>query len=86
VPGDVARVTFVLTAGTDLGSPPYSVAVLGADGRAVWQAAGLRKSPFETFTLTVPVSILPAGPATIRVQSASGRGGTQNYRFRIVRR
>jgi len=83
VPRAAVSVTLVLHLAEDHAGRGYAAEIRDAQGRLVCQATGLVKSPIDTFTLAVPLRLLPPGAYRVRL-TADGRAvPVETYAFQV---
>jgi hypothetical protein len=63
----------------------YALEILDLRGHSIWQGQGLRKSPYNTFTLTLPRRLLPAGQYRLKLYGLRGdrKELVQEYAMRV---
>jgi hypothetical protein len=68
--------------------PRYRAALLGPDGRRLWEGTDLRPDAQGTLTLLLPTSLLAPGDSAVRVEGIPDRGravAIGDFTFRAVR-
>jgi hypothetical protein len=79
--GDNPRVTLILA--RPAGAPPAQALELrDLDGELLWRGEGLVEQPAGDYTVTLPVSLLPAAGAEIRLLGKRGQPAGR-YRLRL---
>jgi hypothetical protein len=76
-------VTLVLHLEQDRKERSYAVEIRDARGHPVWRGSGLVKSTFDTFTLGLPRTLVPAGAYEIRLLAEDGGPSTLVDTYRI---
>jgi hypothetical protein len=63
----------------------YGLEIADERGKRIWQERGLKKSPYNTFTLALPRRLVPAGRYEIKLFGMSGarRENVQVYAVRL---
>lgn len=67
IPASADLFTLVLEAGDSRSYPAYSVEILDAQGKVLWNLEGLTRSEFGNFTVTLARRDLPDGKAGLRL-------------------
>lgn len=64
----------------------YALEIENGSGKIVWRGRGLRKSPRNTFTLTVPRRLIPAGQYQVKLYglSAGKRAQVADYAVQVM--
>lgn len=85
VPSTANVFTLVLNIAGQQNHPAYALEIVDQSGKLIWQGRGLRKSPYNTFTVALARRLLPAGGYRIRVYglSASQKQLVEDYSMRI---
>jgi hypothetical protein len=85
VPRQAQTVTLVLHVAEDRPGRAHAVEIRDARRRAIWEGAGLVKTDYGAFTVSVPLRLLPAGDYEVRLL-ATDRGQStpiETYAFRV---
>ncbi len=77
--------TLVLNLSGDASYRDHAVVISGLDGREIWSGKGLRKSSYNTCTLSIPRQLLPKGSYVIRIFGLQGKRSVplQDFPFEI---
>jgi hypothetical protein len=67
VPSSANVFTLVLNVAGQQNHSGYALEIADQSGKIIWQGRGLRKSPYNTFTLALARRLLPAGQYRIRI-------------------
>lgn len=88
VPASAGLFTCVLNVSGQPSFPDYVLEVRDRHGKLVWRGQGLRRSPYNTFTVALPRSLFPAGQYQLRLYGLRGqrRELVEEYVVRIVYR
>lgn len=81
-------VTFILNVEEAPTGSELTIEISDGNGGTLWQGRGLKPSPEQTFTITVPTRLLPAGLCRFKLFSTSGerRRLVQEYALQVVYR
>jgi len=82
IPADVASTPMLEARGE---GTSREIEILDAGGKVVWQAAGLRRTRSDDYTLTLPPRFLKPGPYTIQLYSRENgeRSPREKYKIRV---
>ena len=85
VPQQALNVTLVLHVAEDRGRQGHAVEIRDAQGKVLWQGAGLVKTDYGAFTVAVPLRLLPPGDYQVRLLAAgTDKPATvETYAFRV---
>jgi hypothetical protein len=88
LPPDARLLTIVLNTADNREYQDHELKILDGRGTIVWTGRGLRKSPRNTFTLSVPREVLGVGEYRLELAGVlDGRpGAVQTYHVRITER
>jgi hypothetical protein len=88
LPPDASLLTIVLNTADDRDYQDHELKILDGRGSLVWSGRGLRKSPRNTFTLSVPKDVLGVGEYRLElIGLRDGQAGTtQAYQLHVTER
>jgi hypothetical protein len=72
VPSGASLFTLVLNVAGQQSHSSYALEILDQSGKIIWQGRGLRRSPYNTFTVALARRLLPAGQYHIKLYGLDG--------------
>jgi len=87
IPAGATMFTLILNIKNRASFPDYSLSILDSAGAPIWSGPGLERSRLDTFTVTVPCSLLPGGEYQLKLFGVRGKRTEllEDYRVRIRR-
>lgn len=84
-PRGARRLSFTLNSASRAAFDSYRVEVAGADSKAVWSRAGLRKNAAGSFNVTLPARLLAAGQYRFRLYGMRAGADAEKFEEFTVR-
>jgi hypothetical protein len=72
IPSGAASFTLILNVTGQPAHKNYALDITSQSGSTVWQGQGLKRSPYNTFTVSLPRRLLPGGRYQIRLYGLTG--------------